>query len=297
MEYGFTNSAIMILQRLVRLRTKVQVEPDHAPVVRAHHHVVAAWVHGDGRDPLGATHQLLQVLLLLKVVYPNARLRRHEEVRLTRVECTALHLSALQLREGPHGLLLGDRVDDAHVGGALRLGAHRRAVIALHVPGQLLDVAVGRQGQPAAAREQHRIAGHRLPPHRARLAALGLGVLLGLRRRGGGLPQHERRRGAFGGTASASAGRPTVARALAVLALARRCRWRLRRRSAVLRGVQAGVQEEDGLLGRHAQQGVARVPRDRRRHGLEPHGPEGPAGSHLPDPQRLVRRHGREPLP
>mmetsp|Transcript_19886 Transcript_19886/g.59504 ORF Transcript_19886/g.59504 Transcript_19886/m.59504 type:complete len:240 (+) Transcript_19886:75-794(+) len=134
MEHGAADGFVVILKRLVRLRAEVEVEPNQAAVVRAHDHVVPGGVDGHRRYPLGAAHQLLQRLLLLQVVNSDAGLRRHEKVRLRRMEGAARHLPALQLGKRSHRLLLVDRVNNALVGWRPRLWAYRSAIIALRVP-------------------------------------------------------------------------------------------------------------------------------------------------------------------
>lgn len=58
----------MVLQSPIGLLAAIEIEPAHAPVLGADNEVVAAWVDGDGRDPLHTRRQLLHELLLRQIV-------------------------------------------------------------------------------------------------------------------------------------------------------------------------------------------------------------------------------------
>lgn len=59
MELHISNSHLVVLQRLVRRGSQIQIEPDHPPVVAAHQHVVPRWVDVQRRQPLAVGEQPL----------------------------------------------------------------------------------------------------------------------------------------------------------------------------------------------------------------------------------------------
>mmetsp|Transcript_96111 Transcript_96111/g.267039 ORF Transcript_96111/g.267039 Transcript_96111/m.267039 type:complete len:455 (+) Transcript_96111:382-1746(+) len=281
MEGHTPNCTVVILQRLVRLGGKVQVEPNHAPVVRPCHDVVPTGVHGDGRNPLCTAHQQLQRLLLLQVVDAHVPFCGHEEVRLRGVEGASLHLPSLQLDKGPHRLLHLQRVDDAGVRLGPGLGTHRCTIVALDMPRQLLRVAIGGEEEPAASPEERGVRRHGLPPHCTRLGALSL--LLPLLLLDLGLSQLQQR----------------LHRRLGLLPRLRfrpACCPLCRSVGARILGRQAGVYEVDGLIGCHNEQQVDGVPRNSSRHTVKFDAVVGATSCHLPDPQRLVPGDSGKPL-
>ena len=93
MERNITNRFVVILQRLVRLRSHVQVEPDDLLVVSAEDEVVTLRMHRDRTNPLAAGAVLGDDGLLLEIILEHLHVCRHEEVRLRRMEADGLHYS------------------------------------------------------------------------------------------------------------------------------------------------------------------------------------------------------------
>mmetsp|Transcript_92852 Transcript_92852/g.199135 ORF Transcript_92852/g.199135 Transcript_92852/m.199135 type:complete len:507 (-) Transcript_92852:674-2194(-) len=274
---GTAHGPVVVLQRLEGLLPEVKIEPDDAPVVGAAHNMVTVGVHRDRRYPLRTAHQVLQLLLFLEVVDAHAGLRSHHEMGLRWMECAALHLAPLQLLEGPHGLLLLQGMDDALVRGALRFRAHRGAVVALHVPRELLGIAVCSQSDSAALLVERRVLGHSLPAHCARLGTLLLLLLCLLRL----LANHRHRQKRGNGLHRL--------RVILLVRFLNRARW-----GPLF--LQAGIHKVDGLIGSNSEQGPAAVPGHScgRRGELE--ASKGTASGHLPDAKRLIAGNRGEPL-
>jgi len=102
MKGSASHCPVMILKRLIRLRCKIQVPPNNSSVIRASHDMITGGVNGNRRNPLGTRYELLQLGLPLQVIDAHAPHGCNQEMRLARVEGTALHLSAFEFGEWPH---------------------------------------------------------------------------------------------------------------------------------------------------------------------------------------------------
>ena len=125
-------------QRLVRLGAQLEVVPEQALVVGADEQVVAAGVHVDAGDPLGAGLQDLDEFLLGEVVAADGVAGGDEEDGLAGVELRSLR-DALQPAEGELRQVLGDGVDGD--GAGLAPGGDGGEVVAAAVPGERFDGA------------------------------------------------------------------------------------------------------------------------------------------------------------
>ncbi len=105
-EGHIAHGSLVELERAVRRRGQVQIEPHHSSVVTAHDDVVARGMHVDGRQPLAARHELLDQLLLHQMEHLDVLLRDHEQERSGRVEGDGLQV-ARGLREGVLRLAFG----------------------------------------------------------------------------------------------------------------------------------------------------------------------------------------------
>mmetsp|Transcript_58801 Transcript_58801/g.127200 ORF Transcript_58801/g.127200 Transcript_58801/m.127200 type:complete len:275 (-) Transcript_58801:1343-2167(-) len=176
-EHCPAHCAVMILERLIRLRPEVKVEPHYTPIVRTSNDVISTRMDRERSNPSSTADELLQMFLLLQVVDADSCLRRDKEVRLSRVERAALHLATLHLGEGTHGLLLLECVDDALIRRRSCLRTHGGAVISLRMPGELLNVSIGRNRDPAARAVELGVLWNSMPPNSTSLAALGRRLL------------------------------------------------------------------------------------------------------------------------
>lgn len=94
-----SDSLLVELQRLIRCGGQIQVKPDHSAVVGADNQMVSTGVHVNAGQPLAATHQLLDQLLLYQVEHLDMLLRCHKQERSGRMEGHCLDVTR-RLSEG-----------------------------------------------------------------------------------------------------------------------------------------------------------------------------------------------------
>mmetsp|Transcript_40233 Transcript_40233/g.92496 ORF Transcript_40233/g.92496 Transcript_40233/m.92496 type:complete len:318 (+) Transcript_40233:191-1144(+) len=180
MERGSAHSSVMVLQRLIWSGPEIQIEPHQASVIRSNGKVLAAWVHGQGTNPAGAAEQCLHRLLRNQVVHTDTPLVGDVEEWLRGAERASLNVACTTLRfcEGVHRLLLLQRMHYASIRGRLRFRAHCGAVIALHMPAELLHVPICGNRQASSRLAQSCAIWHLFPLQGLCFRALGLSLLL-----------------------------------------------------------------------------------------------------------------------
>ena len=72
--YG-TDALAVMPQCLIGLGRQVQIEPKEPAVISSDEDVITAWMNGNGRDPLGTSHQFLGQFLFQQVVDSDVTLR------------------------------------------------------------------------------------------------------------------------------------------------------------------------------------------------------------------------------